>query len=111
MNIVVFSACLTLLIGLYGIVTSKQIVKTILCMNMVQTAIILILIVLASRTGDSAPIVGMGDGNMVDPLPQALMITVIVIGASITALALFMSGKIFRYYGSLNWRDIFERNE
>jgi multicomponent Na+:H+ antiporter subunit C len=80
-------------------------------MNIVQTAIILILIVLAGRTGDSVPIVGMGNGNMVDPLPQAMMITAIVIGASVTALALFMSGKIFHYYGSLNWRDIFERNE
>jgi multicomponent Na+:H+ antiporter subunit C len=49
-------------------------------------------------------------GDMVDPLPQALMITAIVIGASVTALGLFMSGKIFHYYGSLSWFEIFSRD-
>jgi multicomponent Na+:H+ antiporter subunit C len=53
------------------------------------------------------------DGKIipVDPLPQALIITAIVIGASITALALMMTIKIFHYYGTLDWREIFERND
>jgi multicomponent Na+:H+ antiporter subunit C len=46
---------------------------------------------------------------MVDPLPQALMITTIVIGASTTALALMISIKIFHYYGTLEWDELLER--
>jgi multicomponent Na+:H+ antiporter subunit C len=107
---ITITACLVILIGLYGIITSRQIVKTILCMNLVQTAAILLLLSMASSTGQSVPIVGMGVGDMVDPLPQALMITAIVIGASVTALGLFMSGKIFHYYGSLSWYEIFSRD-
>lgn len=104
------TACLVILIGLYGIVTSRQVVKTILCMNLVQTAIILLLLSLASQTGNAVPILGMSEGERVDPLPQAMMITAIVIGASVTALGLFMSGKLFHYYGSLEWRAIFHRD-
>jgi multicomponent Na+:H+ antiporter subunit C len=46
---------------------------------------------------------------MTDPLPQALMITAIVIGAAITALALMLSIKIFHYYGTLDWKELIER--
>lgn len=111
MTPVIIGTCLTILVGLYGLATSKQIVKTILCLNIIQTAVVLLFIAMASQTGNTAPIVSLGQGDMVDPLPQAMMITVIVIGASVTALSLFMSGKIFHYYGSLNWRDIFRRTE
>lgn len=107
MMFVTVTACLVVMIGLYGIVTSRQVVKTILCMNLVQTAVILLVLSLASQTGTAVPIIGMGTGEMVDPLPQAMMITAIVIGASVTALGLFMSGKLFHYYGSLDWHAIF----
>lgn len=97
------------LVGFYAIVTAKDMIKTIIALNMVQTSGILLFIFLASGAGHDLPIYG--HGIPVDPLPQALMITTIVIGASITALALMMSIKVFHYYGSLDWKYVFDRED
>ena len=48
--------------------------------------------------------------NMVDPLPQALMITTIIIGSAISALALMISIKIYHHYETLNWQEIMEKD-
>jgi multicomponent Na+:H+ antiporter subunit C len=48
---------------------------------------------------------------MVDPLPQALMITTIVIGSTITSLALMLCIKIFHHFGSIEWKVIFGGNK
>ena len=47
---------------------------------------------------------------MVDPLPQALMITTIIIGSAISALALMISIKIYHHYETLNWQEIMEKD-
>jgi multicomponent Na+:H+ antiporter subunit C len=44
--------------------------------------------------------------EIVDPIPQALMITTIVIGSTITSLALMLCIKIFHHYGSIEWKVI-----
>lgn len=98
-----------ILIGIYGLTTSKYIIKSIICLNITQTAIILIFLNFAALHKSQPPILPGNTALMVDPLPQALMITTIVIGASITALALMLSIKIFHYYGTLNWRELIER--
>jgi multicomponent Na+:H+ antiporter subunit C len=43
---------------------------------------------------------------IVDPIPQALMITTIVIGSTVTSLALILSIKVFHNNGSIAWKDI-----
>lgn len=93
-------------VAMYGICVSDNIIKSIICFNIVQAAIILLFILMAGYSGDDIPIVSDMVGQMVDPLPQALMITAIVISASITALALMFSVKIFHYYGTLSWKEL-----
>lgn len=93
-------------VAIYGICMSDNIIKSIICFNIVQAAIILLFIQLAGDTGTKIPIVSSVVGEMVDPLPQALMITAIVISASVTALSLMFSIKIFHYYGTLNWHEL-----
>ncbi len=51
-----------------------------------------------------------GNGNYADAFPQALMITTIVIGASVTALALMLSIKVFHQFGSLDWDEVFRED-
>lgn len=97
------------LIGVYGLATSENLIKSIVCLNVTQTAVILFFLNLGNLKDGSVPIIDGNISNMVDPLPQALMITAIVIGASITALALIISIKIFHYYGTLNWNKLLER--
>jgi len=100
------------LIGFYGMCTSKNIIKSIVCLNISEAAIILIFLRSVYFEGAALPIIGLHHaGEMVDPLPQALMITAIVIGASVTSLALMISIRLFRAYGSLDWRMLLERKE
>lgn len=93
-------------VAIYGICISENIIKSILCFNIVQVVLIVLFTSLASSTGDVVPIVSDLVGEMVDPLPQALMITAIVISASITALSLMFTVKIFHFYGTVNWGEL-----
>lgn len=105
-------AFLLLCIGIYGICVSKNIIKSIMLYNIIQSSVIIIFLNFGSVEGLGIPIISdLADKtrNMVDPLPQALMITAIVIGAAITALGLMLSIKIFHYYGTLNWKELIER--
>ena len=90
-------------IGIYGIVVSKNIIKSIIFFNITQSSIIIIFLNFGSIGATNIPIItkySKDTVGMADPLPQALMITTIVIGAAITALALMLSIKIFHYYGT-----------
>ena len=100
---------LFLAIGLYGLGTSRNIIKTIMLFNIIQTGIIMLFISYNYHHDLVAPIILTNIGNVADPMPQALMITAIVIGASITALALMFSIKIFHHFGTLDWRVIRKR--
>ena len=102
---------LIFLVGFYGLIRSSNVIKSIISLNVVQTSLTLLFINLATNSGSGIPIVGMEDLPPVDPLPQALMITAIVIGASITALSLMLTVKIFHYYGTLDWHEILEMKE
>ncbi len=99
------------LIGFYGLIMSGNIIKSIISLNIVQTSLILLFINLSRHAGTGLPIIGSGTGVPIDPLPQALMITAIVIGASITSLSLMLTIKIFHYYGTLEWHEILEMIE
>lgn len=108
-----FDLIITLLIiaiSIYGICTSENIIKSIICFNVIQAALVLLFTVLASTPGTEIPIISELMAEMVDPLPHALMITAIVISASITALALMITVKIFHYYGTLNWSELSQKD-
>ncbi|HKL11001.1 MAG TPA: cation:proton antiporter subunit C [Clostridia bacterium] len=96
-----------ILIGVYGVVFSRNIIKSIICFAITETSLILLFLNLSYVEGSGIPIVSSAKAPMVDPLPQALMITAIVIGASVTALALMISIKIFHHFGTLEWKRLF----
>lgn len=98
-----------ILIGFYGLMTSRNIIKTIICLNMTQSAVILFFLNLVNKQNGQIPVFPGEKALMVDPTPQALMITAIVIGVSITALSLMMSIKLFHHYGTLDWKEIIKR--
>lgn len=109
MHLDIILSFIVILIGIYGLTTSKYIIKSIICLNITQTSIILLFLNFAKLQKSQPPILPGNTALMVDPVPQALMITTIVIGASITALSLMLSIKIFHYYGTLNWKELIER--
>jgi multicomponent Na+:H+ antiporter subunit C len=54
----------------------------------------------------TSPIASVDPAIAANPLPQALMITVIVIGISVTAVALTMFINLYHKYGTTNWSKV-----
>ena len=99
------------LIGLYGILTKSNIIKMVMCLYIMNSGVILSFISLGYVFGGEAAIFENGIKPMVDPLPQAVMLTTLVIGLGITALALALSIKIFENYRTLSTKKQMEREK
>ena len=89
-------------IGIYTVVESENLVKKVIGMNVFQTGIFLFFITTAFVDGASAPIVEDGGGPYVSPLPHVLILTAIVVGVSLTAVALALIVRIYAEYGTLD---------
>jgi len=97
------------LIGIWGIVYKKNIIKKIFALAILNSSVVILFIVEGSRIGENAPILGRGVSNIVDPVPQALMLTAIVIGVCITALALAIAFRLYRFTRTFDIDKIRER--
>lgn len=94
------------LVGLYGIVGRKNIIKKIFGLAILNSTIVILFVLEGARTGNAAPIISKGVSNIVDPMPQALMLTAIVIGVCITALALSVAYRLYDSTKSFNIDEI-----
>src|SRR5579875_3309033 len=78
------------LIGLYGVVTSRNLIHLAVCLAIVQSSTYLLLLAIGFRTGGAAPVfadIPLGT-RAVDPVVQALTLTDVVVEATVTALLL-----------------------
>lgn len=99
-------------IGLYIILIKKNLIKVIIGLSILDTGINLFLISVGYITEGTAPVFskpGLDAGNMVDPVPQGLVLTAIVIGVAVLALALTLAIRLYKHYGTLNLRKIKEQ--
>jgi len=95
-------------IGMALILFDKNLIKIAIGVSMIESATNLFLIVLDYRTGGSIPVYTLAGKfeKMVLPTPQALTLTSIVIGVATTALMLSLIMLLYRYYGTLDVREI-----
>lgn len=98
-------------IGLYAVMIKRNLIKIVIGLSLMEYAVQYFLIATGYVTGASPPIVVLPDVvpesvAMVDPLPQALVLTSIVIGLSVTALALSIAITLYRHYGTLDIDEI-----
>lgn len=93
---------LLFLAGFWGIVAKKNIIKKIIGLNLINSSIVILFILEGSRIGENAPILDSGIEKVVDPVPQALMLTAIVIGVCVTAFALALAFRLFKAVGTYN---------
>ena len=106
-----------MMIGFYAMIGKRNLIKKLLGMNIFQTAIILFFVSTGVKKGGNIPIVdkyaglaGTIDANTIDnPLPHVLMLTAIVVGVSITGVALAVLQRIYREYGTLEENEILEK--
>lgn len=89
-------------IGFWGIVACKNTIKKIFALNIINAAVVILFILEGSSIGSEAPILADSPIIMVDPVPQALMLTAIVIGVCITALSLALAVHLYRYTGTFD---------
>jgi len=88
------------LVGLYGIMTKRDLVKIILSSGIMGYAGNLMIVLFGYRRGAVYPILEKGKeaAAMVDPLPQALVLTSIVIELGVTALLAALAIRLFQKY-------------
>lgn len=98
-------------IGLYGVVSRRNIIKTVISIIIMETAIILFFLTINFQEGSIPPIGENLSGPVADPVPQALMITAIVIGIAITAVALVMANTVYHKYGTSNWNELMQKRK
>lgn len=93
-----------LLIGLYGIVTSRNFVHLIGCLSVMQASTYVLLLAAGFRKGGIAPIFYTRPPGTptVDAVLQALVLTDIVIGATVTALLLALALQLHKRRGTLD---------
>jgi multicomponent Na+:H+ antiporter subunit C len=91
-------------VGLYGIITSRHLIHLIVCLAVVQSSTYVLLLSIGYRTGAGAPIFATVPPGTpaVDPVVQALALTDIVVGATVTALLLALAVQVHKRRGTLD---------
>jgi multicomponent Na+:H+ antiporter subunit C len=91
-------------IGLYGIVTSRNLVHLVTCLSVVQSSTYLLLLSVGFHRGGVAPIFAdVKVGTLaVDPIVQALCLTDVVVGAAVSALLLALVVQVHKRTGTLD---------
>jgi multicomponent Na+:H+ antiporter subunit C len=91
------------LLGLWGLLWKSNLIKKVISLGLINSALVILFVYLGSLSGSTAPIMLPGSEQpVVDPLPQALTLTMIVIGICLTALALVLVARIYRHRGTLD---------
>ncbi|RLF49326.1 MAG: cation:proton antiporter [Thermoplasmata archaeon] len=95
--------------GFYAMMFKRNLIKIVIGLNIVESAVNLFLIALGYRKGAVAPIYtnapvakGAPAHSMVLPTPQALTLTAIVIGVATTAMILSFVVQIGKHYGTID---------
>ncbi len=96
------------LVGLYGIVTSRNLIHLVNCLAVVQSSTYIVILAAGYKTGAAAPVFAdLPVGTpAVDPVVHALALTDIVVGATVTALLLAMTVKVHRRHGTLDPQEL-----
>ena len=97
--------CLVLFcIGLYCVLRKRNLIKIVIGLVIIEYAVNLFFILVGYRMHGRAPILDKTQDvlGMVDPLPQALVLTAIVIGLATTALIVAIAIRIYEKYGTFD---------
>ena len=99
-----------MVLGLYCIVTKYNLIKPVIGLSILDYGVNLLSLTIGFNPGGTAPIFTQGEitaaSYFVDPIPQALTLTSIVIGACVTAMSLALVIKLEEQYGTIDTRQI-----
>jgi len=104
-----------MMIGLYGIIVKKNIMKKVIGLSILQTAVILFFVSIGAKMNATIPIIPQGHDsgqmavsavNFINPLPHVLMLTAIVVAVATLGVALSLIIKVYRQYNTLEEDEI-----
>ena len=95
-----------ILTGTAGVILADNLIKKIMSLGILNSALVILFVWAGSLSGSAAPILLEGVRDIVDPLPQAVMLTAIVIGVCVTAVALAFVLRIYGSWGTVSRRRI-----
>jgi len=110
-----FIYIILMMLGMYGIIVKNNLLKKIIGMNILQTAIILFFISIGAKNKATVPIVEHAHGaenhaihavNYINPLPHVLMLTAIVVAVATLGVALTLIIRLHRQYNTLEEDEI-----
>ncbi len=102
-------------IGLTNLLLQRNMIKKIIGLNIMDTAVYLFLAAKGYVAGRAAPIIQIAQdgipiaGSYVNPIPAGLVLTGIVVSVSVTAFALSLTLRLYEAYGTLDIDEVIER--
>ena len=99
-------------LGVYGMVLSKNYMKKLMAMNVMQVAVIYFYLCFAQKDGGMIPILNGATTNpdaYINPLPHGLMLTAIVVSLGTTGVAIALLIRIKEIYGSVEEVEVLRR--
>lgn len=104
---------LLMVIGLYAVLAKGNLVKKVIGLSLLQTAVFLFYISIGRVENGTVPVhwPERPDGPYENPVPHVLMLTAIVVGVSITAVALSLIVRIKESYGTVEEGEILAADE
>ena len=91
-------------VGLYGIVTSRDLIHQVICLTVIQSSTYVLLLAIGYRRGAAAPVFATlpSSSSAVDPVVQALALTDIVVEATVLALLLALTVQASKRFGTID---------
>jgi multicomponent Na+:H+ antiporter subunit C len=114
LTLTLYNLLATAAISIYGIVARPSLAKKIISLTILGDSLNVLAIFIGFRVFSIPPVLVPGVeldrfvGLAVDPLPQALVLTAIVIGLAVTLFLVFLALQVYRLYGTLDTRRIRE---
>lgn len=107
MNYPYFISIIIFSVGTLIVLTQPNLIKKVIGINIMENAIFLFFIAVGNIVGGEAPIIDYAatDPVYINPLPSALVLTGIVVSFSVTAFALALIVRLYKYYGTINAPD------
>ena len=99
-------------LGVYGMVLSKNYMKKLMAMNVMQVAVIYFYLCFAQKDGAMIPIqngITTDPSMYINPLPHGLMLTAIVVSLGTTGVAIALLMRIMEIYGSVEEVEVLRR--
>lgn len=101
-------------LGVYGIATCGNYMKKLICMNIMQVAVIFFFLCLGQKLGGTIPVT-LSDvvqaEEYINPLPHALMLTAIVVSLGTTGVGLALLMRIKDKYGTMEEENIIKKED